>query len=487
MKMRNRIWAAILAIVMIVTLAMSPVTLSLDSCPSTVEAAEPDELVNASTMWSYLDNGTDPAAGLEDRTAWTLENYEMTDAWKSASGKFGAKNGAMQDLEGGYTPTVLLNQYKEGTQTDIEAYFFRTTFEVAQLPENMELQGTVIYDEAAIVYLNGTKIASFDADSITSNLQYGGSNDTEPKTGTISLEDLTCLKQGTNTLAVEIHQGREASSDIYFEMPDLKLTEKAGDTEPEQTTPEEPEFVQKAVSLTVGADETSRNITWYSNAAEAGQVQYAVKSGDAFPEQYVTAEASVKSTSEEGFYSNQATLGNLQASTEYVYRLVNGATTSEVYSFKTGDNDKNFSFLFVGDPQIGEKNTATDTAQWEKTLTQAAVQAPNAEFIVSAGDQVSVGNNENQYAGYLEHAALKSLPVATVIGNHDHGYYVSGGGYKEYEYSIYNDHFNNPNKYGTDEGKTTANSDYWYTYNNVLFLNLNSNDLSTASHQAFLK
>ena len=487
MKMRNRIWAAILAIVMIVTLAMSPVTLSLDSCPSTVEAAEPDELVNASTMWSYLDNGTDPAAGLADRTAWTLENYEMTDAWKSAGGKFGAKNGAIQDLGGGYTPTVLLNQYKEGTQTDIEAYFFRTTFEVAQIPENMELQGTVIYDDAAIVYLNGTKIASFDADSITSNLQYGGSNDTEPKTGTISLEDLTCLKQGTNTLAVEIHQGRETSSDIYFEMPDLKLTEKAGDTEPEQTTPEEPEFVQKAVSLTVGADETSRNITWYSNAAEAGQVQYAVKSGDAFPEQYVTAEASVKSTSEEGFYSNQATLGNLQASTEYVYRLVNGATTSEVYSFKTGDNDKNFSFLFVGDPQIGEKNTATDTAQWEKTLTQAAVQAPNAEFIVSAGDQVSVGNNENQYAGYLEHAALKSLPVATVIGNHDHGYYVSGGGYKEYEYSIYNDHFNNPNKYGTDEGKTTANSDYWYTYNNVLFLNLNSNDLSTASHQAFLK
>lgn len=167
--------------------------------------------------------------------------------------------------------------------------------------------------------------------------------------------------------------------------------------------------------------------------------------------------------------------------------MVNRETISEVYSFQTGDNDKNFNFLFVGDPQIGEKNTAVDTAQWENTLTQASIQAPDAEFIVSAGDQVSVGNNEKQYAGYLEHTALKSLPTATVIGNHDHGYYVSGGAYKDYEYSIYNDHFNNPNKYGVDEGKTTANSDYWYTYNNVLFLNLNSNDLSTASHQAFLK
>ena len=244
---------------------------------------------------------------------------------------------------------------------------------------------------------------------------------------------------------------------------------------------------QKAISLTVGADETSRNITWYADDANAGQVQYAVKSGDTFPEVYETATASVKETSDTGYYSNQAVMSNLEEDTEYVYRLVNGDTISSVYNFKTGDNDKNFNFIFVGDPQIGEKNTSTDTAQWETTLNQAKTKAPNAEFIVSAGDQVSVGNNETQYAGYLEHAALKSMPVATVIGNHDHGYYVSGGAYKDYEYSIYNDHFNNPNKYGTDTGKTTANSDYWYTYNNVLFLNINSNDLSTASHKDFLE
>lgn len=487
MKVRKRIYATILAVIMTISSVIVPEAGNAYE----VHAAEQTELVNISTEWNYLDNGTDPAEGLTERTAWTLDNYEITDEWKSSRGKFGAKEGILQELEGGYTPTVLLDQYKEDEHTDIETYFFRTTFEISEVPDNMELQGSIVYDDAAAVYLNGTKIASFDADEITDNLQYSGIDEEKPKTGTIEWEDLSCLKDGTNVLAVEIHQGKEDSADVYFEMSELKLTEKVepadavqevDETETEQSVPE-----QKALSLTVGADETSRNITWYSNAAEAGQVQYAVKNGDMFPEHYTIAEASIKETSEDGFYSNQAILENLQADTEYVYRLVNGEMISEIYSFQTGDNDKNFNFLFVGDPQIGEKNTAVDTAQWENTLTQASIQAPNAEFIVSAGDQVSVGNNETQYAGYLEHATLKSLPVATVIGNHDHGYYVSGGAYKDYEYSIYNDHFNNPNKYGVDEGKTTANSDYWYTYNNVLFLNLNSNDLSTASHQAFLK
>lgn len=267
---------------------------------------------------------------------------------------------------------------------------------------------------------------------------------------------------------------------------DKTTDEITQETEEVAAEGEKTECTQKAVSLTVGSDETTRNITWYADDTAAGQVQYAAKSGDIFPDQYNTAQAVVKATSDAGFYSNQATLANLEANTEYVYRLVNGTKISDTYSFKTGDNDKNFHFLFVGDPQIGEKNTAIDTEQWENTLTNAMAKDQNAEFIISAGDQVSKGFEETQYAGYLEHAALKSMPVATVIGNHDHGWYPSGV-YEELTYSVYNDHFNNPNKYGADTGKTSANSDYWYTYNNVLFMNLNSNDLSTASHKAFLK
>jgi len=72
-----------------------------------------------------------------------------------------------------------------------------------------------------------------------------------------------------------------------------------------------------------------------------------------FPSEYQTADAISAQSNESGFYSNQATMRNLDENTEYVYRVVNGETVSEEYTFQTGDFDGAFSFAFVGDPQIG--------------------------------------------------------------------------------------------------------------------------------------
>lgn len=133
----------------------------------------------------------------------------------------------------------------------------------------------------------------------------------------------------------------ETENEDEDETADEELTQKQDVDE----SSNEQSVEQKAVSLTVGTDETSRNITWYCNTEEAGEIQYAVKNEESFPTEYMIVKASVKETSDEGFYSNQATLENLQADTEYVYRLVNGTTISEIYSFQTGNNDKNFNFL----------------------------------------------------------------------------------------------------------------------------------------------
>lgn len=69
---------------------------------------------------------------------------------------------------------------------------------------------------------------------------------------------------------------------------------------------------------------------------------------------------------------------------------------------------------------------------------------------------------------------LQSLPVATVIGNHDSGS------------DVYNEHLNIPNK-SAEYGTTSAGGDYWFVYNNVLFMVLNSNDQSAAEHETFMK
>lgn len=68
----------------------------------------------------------------------------------------------LQTWAGGCTPDVLLNQYIDGTSDDdIPAFFFRTTFQVKDAGAVTKLRGA-LYDDAAIVYINGVKVAAFD-------------------------------------------------------------------------------------------------------------------------------------------------------------------------------------------------------------------------------------------------------------------------------------------------------------------------------------
>ena len=198
-----------------------------------------------------------------------------------------------------------------------------------------------------------------------------------------------------------------------------------------------------------------------------------MKTGDTFPENYQTAKATVKVANDSGFYSNQATLSGLAQGSEYVYRVVNGDTASDTYSFKTGVDDGSYSFAFVGDPQIGAGgNVESDTNGWNQTI-DVITSKLNPDFLLSAGDQVNTAKNETQYAGYLN-GAFTSLPSATSVGNHDSSS------------AAYSEHFNLPNT-SADKGVTNAGSDYWFVYENTLFIDINSNNRSTAEHKAFIQ
>lgn len=436
----------------------------------TTKIGDSAQLISTATTWKYLDNNVDPGTET-DRYAWTKADYNDSE-WKSEAGKFGAKKGKLEDLGDGFVPTVLLNQYINGVNgDDIPAFFFRTTVNISNLDDFSSLSGKLYYDDAAIVYINGVKVASFDEPEggFESNMSYGGSNASNPKEGVISLtkEQLKdVIKTGQNTIAVELHQGRASSSDIYFEFNNLQV-----DYGQEETTVE-----QKALNLTIGEDETKMNLTWYANTNTSGTVQLA-KAGaminGEFPSQFTTVEATNNQANDKGFYYNQATLANLEENTKYVCRVVNGDQVSKIYDFTTKDFDGSYNFIFAGDPQIGASGSASkDTEGWDKTLSDS-INKFNPNFILSAGDQVNTASDENQYSGYLDHEELTSVPQATTIGNHDSSS------------NAYTQHFNLPNE--TAKGETAAGTDYWYVYNNTLFMNINTNNTSTAEHKAFMK
>ena len=232
------------------------------------------------------------------------------------------------------------------------------------------------------------------------------------------------------------------------------------------------------VLLSVGANNTQMNATWYAAQEGAGYVLVAKQSqlvDGAMPENAAKFDATSTPANESGKWSNQATITGLEPGTVYAYQLVNGEEKSDVATFTTATNGA-FSFAFAGDPQIGASGNAdSDTQGWDKTLGIIAdsTQFDGVDFLLSAGDQVNTATNEDQYNGYLDHDELLSLPVATIVGNHDSSS------------NAYDQHFNVPNE--SELGVTNAGGDYWFVYNNTLFLALNSNSMSTAEHKAFME
>ena len=114
---------------------------------------------------------------------------------------------------------------------------------------------------------------------------YAGVSAGAPKQADLNLskaEIQNYLTDGDNVLSVELHNDREASSDIYFEFQNLTLNYNETDGNEPAVTP----VNQKSVILTVGGDTTSQGITWYADTPDAGEVQYAPKNGDTFPDNY---------------------------------------------------------------------------------------------------------------------------------------------------------------------------------------------------------
>ena len=253
------------------------------------------------------------------------------------------------------------------------------------------------------------------------------------------------------------------------------------------------------VSLTPGATESQLNFAYYSKTEETPKVKIATKADMSDAKEVEGKQTQAVAIEGVQYYSNKASVNDLKENTTYYYQVFQNGKYQDVQKYST-KSFKNYSFLYVGDPQIGASSGQTstegdamkdnnyaarnDSYNWNNVLNNAVKQNPNLSFVASAGDQVNNNNNEKQYAGYLGADALRSLPVATTIGNHD-------SGSAQYEM-----HYNNPNAFDTSgyrntakytEGKTAAGTDYYYTYGNTLFIVLDTNNYNCATHENVMR
>ncbi|MDU6744177.1 S-layer homology domain-containing protein, partial [Peptoniphilus harei] len=212
---------------------------------------------------------------------------------------------------------------------------------------------------------------------------------------------------------------------------------------------------------------------WYANTKEKGKFEFAKLNAEKdFKDAKVLDATVIEKTNLSGYSSNQVTLDGLEPDTEYMYRFSNGDAVSEVKTFKTGGTG-DFSFFAAGDPQIGSGGPLNGKEGWDKTLNLLPELDSSASFLLSLGDQVQAGKDEEEYDAYINREGFNGLTLAPIIGNHDD----RGNAHEE--------HFKVSNV--QNEGKSNAGSNYYYVYNNTLFICLNSNNKDYGEHKVTIE
>lgn len=266
------------------------------------------------------------------------------------------------------------------------------------------------------------------------------------------------------------------------------------------------------ISLSPGSNATELNFAWYTpkqtndDHLNANVPKLIIGEGRNMKNAkvYEAEQTAVKDEQDnngETYNSNKVTATGLKENKTYYYSYDNGNGYTKPAAYTTKSTN-NFSFAFVGDPQIGSSNelkgkdtkefydaqsnaVKSDAFNWSSTLNAALEKTDDQlSFVVSAGDQIQTtkkklpnkdaSKSEIEYTGYLSPEALKSLPVATTVGNHDA------------DNANYTYHFNRTNASELGSNKVVG-GDYYFKYGNALFIMLNTQDTNVAEHKQFIE
>lgn len=114
---------------------------------------------------------------------------------------------------------------------------------------------------------------------------------------------------------------------------------------------------------------------------------------------------------------HSADMTGLSPDTLYAYRVGDGGRWSEWYQFRTASSERMpFRFIFMGDVQDGI------LSHWARTIRAAVTSAPDARFVVYAGDLVNEGHRDHEWNEWFRAAGWVHATVNTVAATGNHEY-----------------------------------------------------------------
>ena len=164
---------------------------------------------------------------------------------------------------------------------------------------------------------------------------------------------------------------------------------------------------------------------------------------------------------------HSVTFRGLQPSTLYAYRVGDGTTWSEWFQTRTASLDAEpVTFIYFGDAQNGIHS------HWSRNIRAAYTKAPDADFIIHAGDLVNRAHRNVEWgewfvAGGWVHGMLPGIPIP---GNHEYGRINEETDQRELSIH-WRPQFTLPEN-GPENLKETA---YYIDYQGVRIVGMNSN------------
>jgi hypothetical protein len=211
--------------------------------------------------WKYLDSGVDPG------TSWRNAGFDDS-TWSSGTAPLG---------EGDAHITTSINT---GTSTARHTVYFRKTFTVPNAASVAHLRLNILRDDGVVVYLNGTEVAR---DNITSGTV--AHNDLAPNNTEGAAESaywtsnalpLASLVNGTNTIAVQVHNRSLTSSDLGFDLEIVTYETPNGAPAVALTAPVNGARYLAGANLTLAAnasdtDGTITKVEFFEGATKLGE------------------------------------------------------------------------------------------------------------------------------------------------------------------------------------------------------------------------
>lgn len=418
--------------------------LAITTFISSTSLCQTNFVVKAS-VWKYLDNGTDQG------TAWRAPAFNDV-GWASGPGELGYGEGDQSTTVG----------FGGNVNNRFVTTYFRRTFNITGINSFSDFTFNLFRDDGAIVYVNGYEVY---ATNIASNSAYNTlatlCTDDGDAVQTFNLTQCNShLVEGSNTIAVEIHQAALNSSDISFSLQVIGNPLVAG-------TP----TLTRGPYLQMGS-QTAISVRWRTSIACIGRVEVGPSFGT-----YTTASADETCLTTE----HEVRVTGLNPDTKYFYRIGTNAplvlqqtATNFFTTAPPANTTRKVRIVAFGDCGRASSTYQDDNlANYQAYLTTNGIDAADAWILL--GDNAYFDGSDDNYRdnffGIYGNNILRNHKLYPAPGNHD---YANISGNTPSRNMPYYSIFSVP-KAG-EAGGVASNKPNYYSYDigNIHFLSLDS-------------